>query len=72
MCSFKDCKKDYERVIKYFSVHVHYNAFVHVLAGIGWGILITYPLIGSHPVRWGVFFLVIAILGHLYPLTAKK
>ena len=61
-----------KKIDNYLSKHVHYNSFIHVLAGIGIGILITYPLIGAHPVRWGLAFLAIGILGHLYPLTTKK
>ncbi|OGE36913.1 hypothetical protein A3B45_02900 [Candidatus Daviesbacteria bacterium RIFCSPLOWO2_01_FULL_39_12] len=61
-----------KEIEKYFSNHVRYNSTIHVLAGIGIGILITYPLIGAHPVRWGLAFLVLGILGHLYPLMVKK
>lgn len=56
------------KVKKYFREHESYNAVVHVIAGIGIGVLITYPLVVTHPVRWGVTLLVIAVLGHLYPL----
>ncbi|MCL5784384.1 MAG: hypothetical protein M1142_03460 [Patescibacteria group bacterium] len=49
-----------------------FNSTVHFLIGLGVGILITYPLIGAHPVRWGIIFLAIGILGHLYPLMLKK
>lgn len=65
------CKK-YQKIRKYFKEHVDYNGFVHMFAGIGIGILITYPLVGAHPIRWGVAFLLVAILGHLYPLFIKK
>lgn len=59
-------KKYYRRAEKYFSKHPNVNALVHAVAGIGIGFLLTYPLAGSHPVRWGVTFLVLAALGHLY------
>ncbi|MBM3284136.1 hypothetical protein FJY90_07935 [Candidatus Gottesmanbacteria bacterium] len=64
--------KKYNKIRKYFKEHVDYNGLVHLLAGIGVGILVTYPVVGNHPVRWGVLFLLIAVLGHLYPLTIKK
>ncbi|MDD4938389.1 MAG: hypothetical protein PHX34_05275 [Candidatus Shapirobacteria bacterium] len=48
------------------------NALSHALAGIGVGILITYPFVGSHPLRWGAFFLVVGLIGHLYAYFAKK
>lgn len=56
----------------YFKKHPNYNSLVHGVAGIGIGVLITYPLVGAHPLRWGLGLLVLAILGHLYPLTLKK
>lgn len=49
-----------------------YNAFVHVVVGVGVGMLLTYPLAGDHPVRWGVALLVAGVLGHLYPLMQKR
>lgn len=39
-----------------------------VLVGMGIGILITYPLVVTHPVRWGVGLIVLGLLAHLYPL----
>ncbi|MDO8577238.1 MAG: hypothetical protein Q7R82_02755 [Candidatus Daviesbacteria bacterium] len=60
-----------KQIEKYFSSHVRYNSLVHVIAGIGIGILITYPLAGVHPVRWGIALVAIGILGHLYPLLKK-
>jgi len=62
----------YKKVTSYFSKHVAYNSFVHVMGGIGIGILIASPIIGSHPVRWGLTFLLISVLGHVYAGYAKK
>lgn len=64
--------KKYKIIRKYFKEHIDYNGFVHMFAGIGIGILITYPLVGNHPLRWGMVFLLVAVLGHLYPLFVKK
>lgn len=58
--------------MNYFKNHVEYNAFVHVLAGIGLGILIASPLTFPHPVRWGLIFVGLSVLGHLYTITVKK
>ncbi|KKT75007.1 MAG: hypothetical protein UW69_C0022G0017 [Microgenomates group bacterium GW2011_GWA2_44_7] len=55
----------------YLAKHVYYNSAIHVLAGIGIGILITYPLIGAHPVRWGLLFLAAGVLGHLWVYSQK-
>ena len=57
---------------KYFKAHPAYNASVHALGGLGVGILITYPFIGPHPLRWGIIFLGLSVLGHLYPILMKK
>lgn len=56
---------------KYFREHEMFNAIVHFIGGIGVGILITYPFVGTHPVRWGVVLLAIAVIGHLYPLVRR-
>ncbi len=52
------------KAMKYLGNHVEYNSFVHMIGGVGIGILITYPLVGPHPIRWAVVFLVASILGH--------
>ena len=57
--------KMYNKMLKYFSKRPFYSAVIHVIAGIGIGFLLTYTVAGIHPVRWGVAFLVIALLGHL-------
>lgn len=56
---------------KYFSKHTIFNATVHTVAGIGIGALITGPLLDPHPVRWGLTFLLIAVLGHVYTMWVK-
>ncbi len=50
------------------SKYPQYNAIVHALGGIGIGFLLAYPLAGSHPVRWGLAFLGLSILGHLWAI----
>jgi len=64
--------KKYQKVQKYFARHSSYSAVVHLIVGIGIGIFITYPLVGLHPLRWSLGFLVVGILGHLYPLMVEK
>lgn len=61
----------YQKLLKYFSRHPTYSAIVHLLIGIGVGILITYPVVGSHPLRWGLAILTVGLLAHLYPLLVK-
>ena len=56
----------YKKVMKYFGSHPEVNALSHLTAGIGVGILITYPLIVSHPMRWGLLFLGLGLLGYVY------
>jgi hypothetical protein len=57
----------YRKLLKYMAAHPEYNSAVHLVIGIGIGILVTYPLIGAHPVRWGALFLVLGLAGHFYP-----
>lgn len=61
--------KYYKRAMKYFEKHPNQNGLVHIIGGIGIGFLLTYPLAGDHPVRWGITFLVIAVLGHIWAAT---
>lgn len=65
-------RKNNLKIMKFFKTHPMYNSFIHLLSGVGLGILITYPLIGPHPIRWAIVFLTISILGHLYPLVVGK
>lgn len=64
--------KSRKKAMKYFKNHVEYNAGVHMLGGVGLGILIASPLANPHPVRWGISFLILSLLGHLYTITTKK
>lgn len=63
--------KSVKAVMKYFSKHPGFNGTTHVLAGIGIGMLLTYPVAGSHPVRWALFFLVLGLAGHVWAATHK-
>lgn len=65
-------QKYIKKIRKYFSEHPDYNGMVHFITGMGVGILLTYPLVKSHPVRWSIVLLVLALVGHLYPIVVKK
>ncbi len=56
----------------YLKKHVAYTSIIHLIGGIGIGVLITYPLAGTHPVRWGIALLAISFLGHIYAWFAKN
>lgn len=61
----------YKEIEKYFQKHAYYNSAVHVLIGIGIGILVN-PWTDTHPVRWAVVLIAIGVGGHLYPVLVKK
>ena len=61
-------EKILRRAEKYFSRHTSYNALIHAVAGIGIGFLLAYPVAQTHPVRWGVAFLALGVLGHLWAM----
>lgn len=61
-----------KKVEKYFSKHVYLNSFVHVVTGLGLGILLTNGFFNPHPLRYGLFFLVLGALGHLVAYSGKK
>ncbi len=74
MCGGKEVSlmnKYFKRAEKYFSKHFYMNALIHTAIGIGIGILVTYPLVGEHPVRWGVALIVVGVLGHFLPFMEK-
>ncbi len=55
-----------KKVMAFAKNHPAYIGTIHALGGIGIGILIASPIAGIHPVRWGIAFLVLSILGHIY------
>ncbi|OGC58286.1 hypothetical protein A3A70_03280 [candidate division WWE3 bacterium RIFCSPLOWO2_01_FULL_42_11] len=61
-----------KKIKAYFSKHVEFNSTVHVVGGVGLGILLASPLFWEHPLRWGFAFIGWSLLGHLYALLAKK
>ncbi len=54
-----------KKVNKYFAKHPAENALAHMCVGLGFGFLLTYPLAGSHPLRWAMTFLVIGLVMHI-------
>jgi hypothetical protein len=66
------CKGWCKKFMNFFGKYPLYNSLVHLTLGMGLGILITYPFVGIHPLRWAGALLVVGGLGHLYPLVVKK
>ena len=58
------------RAIGFFTRHVEYNALVHVLGGIGLGLILA-SFVYPEQINWALGLLAISILGHLYTLTVK-
>ena len=63
--------KFYKSMMKYFAKYPDQNAFVHLLGGVGIGFLLTYPAAGAHPVRWGLSFIALALVGYLWAGNQK-
>ena len=63
--------KLFKNTMKYFSKYPDQNAFVHILGGIGLGFLLTYPAAGAHPIRWGLIFIGMAVVGYLWAGNQK-
>lgn len=59
------------RMMKYFAKHTSFNSYVHFAGGIGVGFLLTYPIAQMHPVRWGIAFISLGLLGHVYAAVTK-
>lgn len=59
-----------KQIKKYFEKHAYYNSAVHLLIGVGIGILLN-PSTGTHPVRWAGALIIIGLVGHAYPVWKK-
>lgn len=59
-----------KRAISFFGRHVEYNALVHVLGGIGLGLILA-GIVFPEQIPWALGLLLVSILGHLYTLTIK-
>lgn len=56
---------------RYFVKHPDFNGLTHIILGMGFGILFTYPVAGTHPVRYAVTFMLLAVLAHFWAATHK-
>ncbi|HLD04453.1 MAG TPA: hypothetical protein VJG90_01925 [Candidatus Nanoarchaeia archaeon] len=53
------------RLYSYFKKHTAFTDFIHVLLGLGLGFIIA----GGTLLNWGLLFLAIGLLGHIYAFT---
>ena len=60
-----------KKAMTFMKKYPEYNAMIHALGGIGVGILIASPIAGEHPVRFGLAFLLLSVLGHIYAGMGK-
>lgn len=60
-----------KKLEKYFSRHIYLNSLSHLLAGVGIGILLTNSFFNPHPLRFGIAFLILGLLGHAYAYISK-
>lgn len=65
-------EKRQKRETGYLRRHPFFNAITNLSVGIGIGIIITYPYVQAHPLRFGLVFLGIGLLGYLYAIMAGK
>lgn len=59
-----------KKATAYIKKHPVYNSIIHAIGGIGIGIIIASPIAGIHPIRWGIAFLIVSLLGHIYAWVA--
>lgn len=57
---------------KYLRAHSEFSGLIFLLFGVGIGVLLTYPVAGIHPVRFGFMFLALGILGYIWAGTHKS
>lgn len=58
-----------KNMMKHFEKNPRFNSYVHVVAGVGIGFLLAYPVAGVHPIRWGIAFLALSFFGHWWAAT---
>jgi hypothetical protein len=58
--------------MKYFEKHADFNSLTHISLGVGIGALLTYPVAGIHPIRFGLVFIILGILGYVWAATQKS
>ncbi|MCL5432992.1 MAG: hypothetical protein M1524_02655 [Patescibacteria group bacterium] len=61
-----------KKICNYLKKHPTYSAFVYLITGAGVGVLITYPFVQTHPLRWGGTLVVLGVVGLIYPLFSEK
>ena len=60
-----------KKAMRFMKKHPTYTASIHAIGGVGIGMLIASPLAGVYPFRFGIVFIIIAALGHIYAWVAK-
>jgi hypothetical protein len=70
----KSFLKNRKKAISYLKKHVEFNAFIHALGGIGFGILLANLLSGIQTmlIILGVIFCALSLLGHLYSFMQSE
>jgi hypothetical protein len=69
----KEGGESMKKINKYLKDHPLYSATIHLLAGIGVGLLVPDTIvIGNFPNKFGTLFLGLALIGYLYPTSQKK
>ena len=62
-----------EKLNKYFTEHPSFNSLIHICIGLGiaWLVSLAWPC-SVVALVLGIVFLLIGIVGHIYPLFAKQ
>ncbi|MBI4028869.1 MAG: hypothetical protein HY376_00680 [Candidatus Blackburnbacteria bacterium] len=59
------------KIYKYLGKHPRYNSTIHLVIGLGFGIILARPYV-ANPVKWGLALIAVGVVGHLYPYFAAK
>jgi len=68
LCRLPIIGKLIERLYSYFKKHTAFTDLIHILLGLGLGLIIA----GGVLLNWGLFALVLGILGHIYAFIKGK
>jgi hypothetical protein len=64
--------KIWKKGVKSMAKYPWMNAWAHLVAGVGIGILFARPLAADHPMRWGIGLIIVAVLMHFYMTFMMK
>lgn len=65
-------KSGWQSWMEYWAKHPNYTSLVHFLGGMGFAWVLVGFLPGQQLGGWGWILLLVAFVGHIYPILVKR